>query len=65
MIQKVNNSILNISNIADSFTMHSIAGLSVIKGTKLSIPPIIIAEMSSSHNMIDTQYTENIIKSIN
>ena len=61
MIQKINNSQLCITHVADAFTMHSIAGLSILEEEKLNIPGIVVAEMSSSDNLITTSYTKNII----
>lgn len=64
MIEKINNSQLSIANIADSFTIHAIAGLSSLEKNKLAIPGIIVAEMSSANNLITNEYTRTIIDKI-
>jgi uridine monophosphate synthetase len=64
MIEKINNSQLGINKVADAFTMHAIAGLTILEGNKLNIPGIIVAEMSSSNNMITTEYTRQIVDTI-
>jgi uridine monophosphate synthetase len=64
MIAKINNSQLEINRIADAFTMHAIAGLNILEGNKLELPGIVVAEMSSSNNMISTDYTRKIINTI-
>jgi uridine monophosphate synthetase len=65
MIEKINHSQLAINKIADAFTMHAVAGLSILEGDKLEIPGIVIAEMSSSNTIITTEYTKKIIEIIN
>lgn len=64
MIEKINHSQLGITKVADAFTMHAIAGLSILEGNKISIPGIVVAEMSSSNNMISSGYTETICDAI-
>lgn len=64
MIEKINNSQLDINNIADAFTMHAIAGLSILEEEKLKIPAIIVSEMSSSNNIITKEFTQKIINII-
>lgn len=64
MIEKINHSQLDIKGIADSITIHGISGLSILEGDKLVIPGIIVAEMSSSNNMISADYSSNIIHHI-
>ena len=65
MIEKINHSQLAINKIADAFTMHAIAGLSILEGDKLGIPGIVVAEMSSSNTIITTEYTQKIVDTIN
>lgn len=62
MIDKINHSQLDICKVADAFTMHAIAGLSILEGNKLKIPGIIVAEMSSSNTLINLEYTQQIIR---
>ena len=64
MIEKVNHSQLELTTAADAFTMHAVAGLSILEGDKLEIPAIIVAEMSSANNMITHEYTQKIVDSI-
>lgn len=65
MIEKIQHSQLAITKVADAFTMHAIAGLSILNGDKLGIPAIIVAEMSSSNTLIIPEYTRKIVDSIN
>jgi uridine monophosphate synthetase len=65
MIEKINHSQLAITKVADAFTMHAIAGLSILEGDKLGIPGIVVAEMSSSNTIITTEYTRKIVNTIN
>ena len=65
MIEKINHSQLAINKIADAFTMHAIAGLSILEGDKLGIPGIVVAEMSSSNTIITPEYTRKIVDTIN
>lgn len=60
MIEKINHSQLGITKVADAFTMHAIAGLSILEGDKIGITAIVVAEMSSSNNLIAPEYTEKI-----
>jgi len=65
MIEKISHSQLGINKIADAFTMHAIAGLSILEGDKLGIPGIVVAEMSSSNTIITNEYTQKIVDTIN
>jgi len=65
MIEKISHSQLAINKIADAFTMHAVAGLSILEGNKLGIPGIVVAEMSSSNTIITNEYTQKIIDIIN
>jgi len=65
MIEKISHSQLAINKIADAFTMHAIAGLSILEGDKLGIPGIVVAEMSSSNTVITSEYTQKIVDIIN
>lgn len=59
MLKKVEN-----VKPADSFTMHAIAGLSILANSELAVPGIVVAEMSSANTMIDNTYFSKVIQQI-
>jgi orotidine 5'-phosphate decarboxylase subfamily 1 len=65
MIEKICHSQLAIHKIADAFTMHALAGLSILESDKLEIPGIVVAEMSSTNTIITPEYTQKIMDTIN
>lgn len=63
-LAKINHSRLEITKIANALTLHAIAGLSIADSGKTIVPGIIVSEMSSSSNMISSEYTRKIIEYI-
>jgi uridine monophosphate synthetase len=62
MIEKVKS--LSNYNVASALTIHGIAGLSVLGKDVMALPGIIVSEMSCSNNLINEQYTREIIEYI-
>ena len=62
MIEKVKN--LESLKLVNAITIHGVAGLSVLNKGKLSLPSIIVGEMSCDNNMITDTYSRNIINYI-
>ena len=62
MVEKVKS--LSNHKVASALTIHGIAGLSVLRQGVMALPGIIVAEMSCSNNLINDQYTSDIIEYI-
>lgn len=64
MVEKIHSGRLMIAGIADAITIHAIAGLSILKNKDITIPMIIVSEMSSSNNMITTDYYTRVMEQL-
>ena len=64
MYEKITNSRMNITSIADAITIHAISGVSILENENIHIPMIIVSEMSSDDNMIDVAYSRKIINKL-
>ena len=62
MIEKVKS--LSNYKVASALTIHGVAGLSVLEKGIMALPGIIVAEMSCANNLINEQYTRDIIEYI-